>query len=679
MNKLKELLKQAQNKHMLDVAMNYVLEQIEKGNFKSLFDDEVIELFRDKLYHLIILQGEMVNKLYLTLYSFYLDAPFDARFEKLTKIAESSLFAKGVSDNENIMLLELAFLSKILSGKPEDGLSFYLQNLMLIDVHCLESQRSAEFILSFFKYAEIPFERFAKDLKIILQEKFSTLNIKQKRSVFNWQLHTFWNVSHFYNHRGWLDFYEIWRDIFYEELSLKTTESIDFALYLQFFIYHLCGNNFSTQTQWLKFNNEITQYASKYYAEFAKQNHLPAFSEKNTNKIVIAFLRDRLVENSPYKVEFSFLQALLQESSFREKYEIKMYVMSLVEKSDNDPRIIKSYQDLGIEIFDVGLLYNQAGYYNSHLAKALALRERIQQDGVEILISPNNGYGISDFLFATRSAKKQIFWSHGNFVYDSEFVDSRITHICGNRKKITHESFNFFGIPVRMDKRFYDPFVPQAAILPIRQQYPSDMVILGNIGRLVKIDSLEFLKAIIQILKAHPQTIFLACGVGNEEEIRKKIMSLDSDMISRFYFAGFVDPAIYGHIIDFWLDSFPMEQGESRIEFVSKSKPSLVMSKESQKDRKKRLKNFFYLHQDVFKRFLNQDCDIKALEEFFCEDESFVAFDLEDYILKAHQLIMMDKKILSEKIKLQNQVMELSNFLRQRDGVSYLMEFLQQL
>lgn len=52
--------------------------------------------------------------------------------------------------------------------------------------------------------------------------------------------------------------------------------------------------------------------------------------------------------------------------------------------------------------------------------------------------------------------------------------------------------------------------------------------------------------------------------------------------MQRFYFCGYVDSSIYGHLIDFWPDSFPMEQGESRIEYVAKGGLSLVLVKDPQ-------------------------------------------------------------------------------------------------
>ena len=357
---------------------------------------------------------------------------------------------------------------------------------------------------------------------------------------------------------------------------------LDLALYLQFFIYHICGNSFSKQEQWQEFNTEISQYATPIYTEFAAKflPHLPGLdsaSHSSKGRKVIGILRDRFVENSPFKVEYSLIKNLLANAEFKQHYEIRIYCMSLVEKSENNPEAIAKFAALGVETIDIGLGFNKAGFYNSHLQKALALREIMLKDEVAMLISPNNGYGISDFLLASRCARVQVFWTHGNFVYDISGIDARLTHICNNQKHIIHNGFSFCGIPVQMDRSFYNPNVPQELVANARVCYVDSsakqpVYLFGVIGRLVKIDSLAYLRSICAILEQNPHWSFLACGLGNEGEIKQKISQINPQLLPRFFFSGYVDSAVYGHILDFWADSFPMEQGESRIEYVAKGR-----------------------------------------------------------------------------------------------------------
>ena len=408
-------------------------------------------------------------------------------------------------------------------------------------------------------------------------------------------------------------------------------QAIDEVLYLQLFLYHFCGNSFISQEQWIEFNTEVLEKSSALYREFGAkfltksskiekrntakdskhqnlksmksiespqtaQNSQESKSPQPTPQVkkIIGFLRDRFVENSPFKVEYSLIKNLINSSSFSQKYSIKIYCMSLIEKSENDPRIMQLFASLGVEIIDIGLAFNKANFYNSHLQKALALREIIQNDEVEILISPNNGYGISDFLLSVRVAPTQVFWTHGNYVYDIEGVDARLTHICNDLREITHEGVVFGGIPVKMDTAFYNPPVSAQEIKEAREniayllaqnktpeakdfsnfadEWLRDKVILGVMGRLTKIDSMDYLEVICEILQRREECVFVACGAGNEEVIKSKISQINPSVLSRFCFTGQIDSAVYGHIIDVWLDSFPMEQGESRIEYIAKDK-----------------------------------------------------------------------------------------------------------
>lgn len=547
-------------------------------------------LLREKIIDLVLKKGDIGESFYLICYLVFepiedLESIDDLK--PFIQTAQSHFLEPTLGDIENLMLLELEVLCLILSGQSHRAIKRYIQGISHLEMHLSVMGKASDFIRECFPKMGITMEQFLESIREILESSYYIkLPILRARSILNWQLHCFWNVLHFFNHRSWLSLYPLWRELFYHYLNASGEECLDHAMYMQFFIYHMCGNSYSSQEQWREFCTQIDQVACKRYEEFGQERSLIGVfnnEKKKDSKIVIGILRDRIVENSPYKVEYSFLKQLLSSEKFKNQYQIKIYLMSLLEKSDNAQNIIQSYQQLGVEIIDVGLKCNVKGFYNSHLQKALKLNEAIRKDGVEILVSPNNGYGISDFILSLRSAPKQIFWSHGNFVYDIPCLDSKITHICGNSKNIIHEGYPFIGIPVVMDREFYDPYVSEVTLKQYRLRYPRDKRILGTIGRLTKIDSLPYLKMLVELMREFPDTIYLACGSGNIEEIQNKLRSiLDQEydeFMQRFYFCGYVDSAIYGHLIDYWLDSFPMEQGESRIEYVAKGKLSLVLVK----------------------------------------------------------------------------------------------------
>lgn len=592
---LQEALEKCQYKSDLDVFLKSLL-SYEIQDFELMYqkDEEsylsLATILREKIFDLVLQNGDVGESFYLISYLIF--APIqttqeDERFKSFIQTAQEYFLQEGLGEIENLMLLELEVLSLILCGRAKGAIKKYIQGISHLQIHSSLVGKAAEFIREAFPKMGIKMEDFLDAVREILKrEYYLSLPLMRARSILNWQLHCFWNVASFFNHRSWLELYPLWKELFYFYLKSPQEEHLDHALYMQFFIYHMCGNSYSSQDEWRIFCQEIDRVACKRYEEFGSVYGLKQASWNQKDKKVIGILRDRIVENSPYKVEYSFLKQLLSNEDFKKQYTIKIYLMSLLEKSENSESAIASYEKLGIEIVDVGKECNLKGFYNSHLQKALMLHEAMQKDSIDVLISPNNGYGISDFLLSVRSAPKQIFWSHGNFVYDIPHLDQKITHICGNSVWVMHEGYDFVGIPVVMDREFYDPYVPQEVIARYRSQYPKDKRILGTIGRLTKIDSLPYLQMVVDLMEEFPDTIYLACGSGNIEEIQNKLRQILNDkyegFMSRFYFCGYVNSAIYGHMIDFWLDSFPMEQGESRIEYVAKGNLSLVLAKNPQ-------------------------------------------------------------------------------------------------
>lgn len=634
---------------------------------------EIFLSFKDKIFEFFISKGQLFDRRFLLIFGLiYPNARrfFDARFLKMHEIAMKS-FKNSTDENEKILLLELAFLCRFCAGdalckSPKSTLQFFIQNVLPLDIHAHEIQHSHAFLLAFFDAYDFPFDDFSDAVfqtsRQILNGHFSSREI---RNIFNTLLQIFWNVPQFFNDKKWLDFFEIWCEIFLWALK----NDMENAAFLHFFLYHICGNNFVSQLDWENFNEKITKISHGFYKKFARENF--SLDPKNSQNSVkkIGFLRDRLVQNSPFKVEFSFIKMLAKTSDF----DVKIYLLSVLEKSANDTNLLRDLLNLGVKIFDVGtgrdyvldpergVIFkqifapeNEKLFYNSHLQKAKNLTQIIFQDKIDVLISPNNGYGICDLVLAARPAPLQLFWSHGNFAYDAPCIDKKITHICGNQEKITHFGREFFGVPVKMDANFYNPPVDFIAVKNHKKNFtknlpdPEHAVILGSIGRLVKSQSDAFLRVLVEILRQNKNTVFLACGGGNFAKILEKIEFFCADsrdfskISSRVFAPGYVDSALFGHVIDFWADSFPSQHGESRIEFAAKDKLSLVMSSEPPCVRENGRKIWLKNHENFLRQILKNHknfapfADEKALKIFIEKNADLVAFDEKDYEKKAN-------------------------------------------
>lgn len=534
--------------------------------------EELAILLREKIITIMLKNSDLPEFFYLRLFRFYRELDLDSN-EVLKKYVE--LFEKALissKDYEFLYLNNMLFLTRFLDGNKK-ALHEFIKGLLSIALDYVHHIGLFDQIVEFFKYCEIEFDDYKSvALEFLKKDSYRSSSPLQRRIFFNWSLHGVWNIPRFYNSSRWNELYEVWKERFYEHLEL---EEIPEAMYLHFYIFHKMGNSFQTQDEWERFNNEICIPASIKYSTWAKKNSLiEPKKEPSKDKKLIGFLWDRIVENSPFKVAYSLWKALLENDEFKESCKIKLYLASYIEKSENDPLLIKEIKELGIEIFDGGAPFYKDGYYNNHLYKAIYLREQIIKDGVDILIH-GHGYDIVDFIVATRAAPIQIYWNHGNDMYNIQNIDRRITH-CGV-KKPTFE-FDNFVIPIDAD-RFYTPPIEEEIVKNERAKYPKDVFILGSIGRLVKIDNYDYLETVAKILKDNPNTIYIACGVGNFESIIEKLKKLK--VLDRFYFPGWVNPHVYGYIIDLYLDTFPLGSGESLYEYFHKNRAPVLLADEN--------------------------------------------------------------------------------------------------
>ena len=542
------------------------------------FRKELANIIRNKIITLIFLEGDIADKKYreyLYLYGLFegLDLEPEDLLDSYTALISQHLQSNTFEIVEKCLLLEVRALAFILQGKTKTAIGGYLEEAIKIDLHKLMGTGVIEFLRGFFNFFPISIEEVLEAIRHNLEKnRYFSLDPIARRSIFCWALHFFWLNSRFFYNTQWSELYPLLKILFIEHFKRN---ELDEAMYLQFFMTVTNASLFQTQEQWKVYNQEIIKSAEAFYKEYAKT--LPLCKEKirSKSKKIIGILKERAVENSPYKVEWSLLKALMQDKKFTETYDVKIYMMGYVEHGFDDLKIIKSYKDIGIEVVNVvKTILAKSIYYHSHLEKALAIRDRILKDEVDILIFTNDCYDINDFLMVSRCAPKQIFWSHGNGEYDIAGIDQRISHCTFQNNFL----WDRFAVPMDVE-RFYTPEVLEHEVSKERAKYPEDVFILGTIGRLVKVDSEAYLNTVAKIMKQNPNTIYIAAGAGNMNQLREKVETLG--ISDRFYMPGFVDPHVYGHIVDLWLDTFPLSGGESLNEYIAKGRvPIILLPKE---------------------------------------------------------------------------------------------------
>jgi predicted O-linked N-acetylglucosamine transferase (SPINDLY family) len=528
-------------------------------------------------------RGEIISKDYILLYNKLknFEIPKNEVISKNIEFLEKHY--DKLTKDEKYLVNNLLFALEILNGNAKEGLEKAANRVLQLNIHEIENNPEIMFFIDFLQ--QLDDDKFLiQILKKIYKQYFSFPYEKRRHIIAN-TLVIFWNNKHLYINKLWLDFFDTLEKTFQEAIK---REEIDDVMPLHFLAYHIYGNNIHTIDEWRIFNKRIEKKASIFYKNWADKNNIKP--NKKGNKKRIGFLIDRIVLNSPFMVFYSLLKNLMENEEFKKNYEIYIYSMEYIYKQPDDEKLIQKLSSLGVKVY-TPIKFRKDGYHFSHIAKALDLRKKIIDDKIYYLINQVSGYDISNFLFSTRTTPKQIYWSHGNCAFDIEGIDKRISHFDQECKEFEWEIFDVPLIEEFLVGNKDEKAKGEEIKKSIFSEFGENTVILGTIGRLVKIDNEEYLNTIAEIMKNNPNTVYIACGVGGKSSVEKKIEKLGIDK-NRFIFTGMVNPHIWGWVIDVWPETFPLRQGQSRNEYEAKGGAIIGYKKYYSKGAIKTIENF---------------------------------------------------------------------------------------
>lgn len=368
--------------------------------------------------------------------------------------------------------------------------------------------------------------------------------------------------------------YKMLLKLFHQALHYKKTE-VAFWLYYTPLHYFKTGTSIDINKSNEEFKHEVEKPLERYILQelIPKYNLIPNEKPINKNgKIKVAFVMQRIIKHSTINVFYSLVKALMNNK--KDKYEFIIYDLSFAEANGSDINVINKFIELGIKYIDLHYeIFKDYNHTYSMVEKCIKTRQRLIEDEIDILIGLHTRVEYI-FLYATRTTPKQIYWYHNsNAQYDIKGIDLRMAH-----GSLPQNEFKFDKINIPFDISYYNPPIDKVQIEEEKNKFPKNKILAGSIGRLIKINDIDYLKTIAKILEQNPQMIYLACGAGDRKEIEQKIEQLKIPK-DRFHFTGYINPSIYGHILDVFLVPF-LGSGEALEEYRYKGKPYVILHKE---------------------------------------------------------------------------------------------------
>ncbi|PPD04277.1 MAG: hypothetical protein CTY29_06330 [Methylobacter sp.] len=380
----------------------------------------------------------------------------------------------------------------------------------------------------------------------------------------------YFTIMFYERNKSFLKIYTALYDIYRQALSRGLSELV---LWLYSPLLYCHNSILISQDDFAKFNQQVDKPLENYIKSklIAELQCLPCRENANTELVKVGFVVERVLDYSLTNVLCALLNNLSTENLSH--YEFTVYDLNFKELGGSNAEAVAKLCATGFKYVDLHQeIVGTNEHFYSILDKVVKVRDKIIQDDIGLLIA-TNGRPEVNFLFATRTAPVQVFWTHGNYVFDCDGIDKRIVHYQTEDYKVS--GFEFIEFEIAADYGLQNPKAYQDKALQLKQKWPQETIFVGSIGRLSKLESDSYLAIVAKLLKDNPNTVYLACGSGDSAELKAKLDRLG--VLERFYFEGYVDPGVYAFVIDIYLDPFPHGGGESLQEYRARTQQGLVV------------------------------------------------------------------------------------------------------
>lgn len=547
-------------------------------------------------------------------------------------------------DNAGTVFLfhAMLFVLNHFIGEAEIGKQSYLKGIF-----CLDPQKLFPNDDALRDYSDLFYQNF-QNLNLLVDIIATTIfdkntyfdlpEIQQKNAVI-WVLAVIWKI--YPSQRVISDrLSDVWFSLFHEAIKRECSELVLFLYFPCYHVFYMFHRSYENQKD---FVNQIempySQFCAKLISKFSLNKNIGDVALDQPLKI--GFFANRIVFTSPCKLLISLLESLNAYNA--EDHQYFLYDVEIIETTHSSPEIVQMIRETGTSYVGAHVMISDlaAGYNYSRIDKALRLRQKIIDDKIDILISSGLN-AMTSFLFATRTAKLQLYWTHGFDAFDCVGVDNRITHgPVWIKKSEWHpiQGVHYHCFLPGMKKEFYCPEVDQDQVKHLKNKIGRGQKILGVLCHVHKIANKYYLGAVCEILKRCPDTVFIVCGGGQDKgsEYFEYVQHffLEQDLKNRVVFAGMVDPHLYGHVIDLLLNTFPVPHGEALMEYASKNRLYVYLHPTLLKLPIEACKEVNESYNTVFKGLFEEIPKIFERKGF----NRFKAYSINDYVNLAESIV----------------------------------------
>ncbi|MCQ4159944.1 hypothetical protein NON00_08375 [Roseomonas sp. GC11] len=221
---------------------------------------------------------------------------------------------------------------------------------------------------------------------------------------------------------------------------------------------------------------------------------------------------------------------------------------------------------LDVEVVEMETL---PGLPSSLTERFLWLRQRLAADKVGLLVWLCVPCWQS-FAFSMRLAPRQLWWSMKYHPAAVEGADVLLSLHGRAREKAVWHGREWQTVPYTV---LLPPYAPRAEEVAALRAPFGDAVICFTPSRPEKMLDLEFLETVVAILKAAPEAIWAYPGHEDTPAIRETFAA--AGLAERVRWVGWVDTALWGHVADLVLDSFPHSTGLTGAQAMAAATPVL--------------------------------------------------------------------------------------------------------